>query len=186
MTMAAGRPFLCSANSSLYFALFFLFMSFSRLSQFSNSWKRCLDPCHTQQIVFQGEDCVHEVIISSSLKRPLRWISHASRSNARVSYYCNSVATFHPIIKLIYDIELNPGPVQASVDNKKPSSNELRSFRLRVVSPTVCSPTSRVDSPTSNMTVHARLAWNKNRQNTQCNQERTNFKQDPLQHLNNI
>ena len=34
---------------------------------------------------------------------------------------------------------------------------ELRSFRLRVVSPTVCSPTSRVDSPTSNMSVRLRL-----------------------------
>ena len=30
---------------------------------------------------------------------------------------------------------------------------ELRSFRLRVVLPTVCSPTVRVDSPTSHMSV---------------------------------
>ena len=34
---------------------------------------------------------------------------------------------------------------------------ELRSFRLRVVSPTVSSPTSRVDSPTSNMSARLRL-----------------------------
>ena len=31
----------------------------------------------------------------------------------------------------------------------KKSISPLRSFRLRVVSPTACSPTSRVDSPTS-------------------------------------
>ena len=73
--------------------------------------------------MFQGEDCVHEVNASSSLKRSLSLTSHASLSSARVPYYCNSVATFHPIIKLTYDIELNPGPVQASVNNKKPSSN---------------------------------------------------------------
>ena len=35
--------------------------------------------------------------------------------------------------------------------------NELRSFRLRVVSPTVCSPTVRVDSPTSHMSVRLRI-----------------------------
>ena len=35
--------------------------------------------------------------------------------------------------------------------------NELRSFRLRVVSPTVCSPTVRVDSPTSHMSVRLRV-----------------------------
>ena len=34
---------------------------------------------------------------------------------------------------------------------------ELRSFRLRVVSPTVCSPTSGVDSPTSNMSARLPL-----------------------------
>ena len=34
---------------------------------------------------------------------------------------------------------------------------ELRSFRLRVVSPTVCSPTVRVDSPTSHMSVCLRV-----------------------------
>lgn len=36
-----------------------------------------------------------------------------------MSYYCISVA----ILLCIYDIELNPGPVQASVNNKKPFSN---------------------------------------------------------------
>ena len=35
--------------------------------------------------------------------------------------------------------------------------SELRSFRLGVVSPTVSSPTSRVDSPTSNMSARLRL-----------------------------
>ena len=34
---------------------------------------------------------------------------------------------------------------------------ELRSFRLRVVSPTVCLPTVRVDSPTSHMSVRLRV-----------------------------
>ena len=34
---------------------------------------------------------------------------------------------------------------------------ELRSFRLRVVSPTVGSPTVRVDSPTSHMSVRLRV-----------------------------
>ena len=34
---------------------------------------------------------------------------------------------------------------------------KLRSFRLRVVSPTVCSPTVRVDSPTSHMSVRLRV-----------------------------
>ena len=118
--MAAGRPFLSSAKSSLYLALFFLLMCFPGLSQFS---KRYLSPCHSQEIVFQGEDCIYEVNTSSSLKRSFGWISHAYRSRARVSYYSNSVATFHPMIKLIYDIELNPGPTQASINNKKPSSN---------------------------------------------------------------
>lgn len=33
--------------------------------------------------------------------------------------------------------------------------HELRSFRLRVVSPTVCSPTSRVDSPTSRISIRS-------------------------------
>ena len=33
----------------------------------------------------------------------------------------------------------------------------IRSFRLRVVSPTVCSPTNRVDSPTSYMSVRLRV-----------------------------
>ena len=36
---------------------------------------------------------------------------------------------------------------------------ELRSFRLRVVSPTVSSPTPTVVSPTSNMSVRLRLEW---------------------------
>ena len=35
--------------------------------------------------------------------------------------------------------------------------NELRSFRLRVVSPTVCSPMVRVDSPTSHMSVRLHI-----------------------------
>ena len=94
-------------------------MCFPRQTLFS---KRCLDPCHSQQIVSQGEDCVFDVNISSSLKRSSKWISHVSRSRARVSYYCNSVATFHPIIKVIYDIERNPGPAQVSVNNKCPPS----------------------------------------------------------------
>lgn len=41
----------------------------------------------------------------------------------RLSYYCNLVVTFQPTIKLIYDNELNPGPVQLSDNNKKPFSN---------------------------------------------------------------
>ena len=36
-------------------------------------------------------------------------------------------------------------------------SHELRSFRLRVVSPTPCSPTSSVDSPTFSMLVRLQL-----------------------------
>ena len=36
----------------------------------------------------------------------------------------------------------------------------IRSFRLRVVSPTVCSPTNRVDSPTSYMSVRLRVNRN--------------------------
>ena len=39
----------------------------------------------------------------------------------------------------------------------------IRSFRLRVVSPTVCSPTVRVDSPTSYMSVRLRVrCWSFN------------------------
>ena len=117
--MATGRPFLRSTNSSLFSVLLFLFMCFPRQTLFS---KRCLDPCHSQQIVSQGEDCVFDVNTSWSLKRSSKWISHVSRSRARVSYYCNSVATFHPIIKVIYDIELNPGPAQVSGNNKCPPS----------------------------------------------------------------
>ena len=86
-----------------------------------------MDPGHSQQIGSQGDDCVYDVNISSSLKQSSKWISHVSRSRARVSYYCNSVATFYPIIKVIYDIELNPGPAQVCVNNnnnKKPSSNK--------------------------------------------------------------
>ena len=114
--MATGRLFLRSTISSLLFALLFLLMCLSRQTLFS---RRCLDPGHPQQIVSQGDDCVYDVNISSSLKRSSKWISHVSRSRARVSYYCNSVATFYPIIKVIYDIELNPGPAQVCVKQQQ-------------------------------------------------------------------
>jgi hypothetical protein len=44
------------------------------------------------------------------------------RSSARVLYNCNSTASFHPIIKLIQDIELNPGPFQ---NNEPTLTNNL-------------------------------------------------------------
>ena len=44
--------------------------------------------------------------------------------------------------------------IQTALNNRM---EELRSFRLRVVSPTVCSPTVRVDSPTSHMSVRLRV-----------------------------
>ena len=46
---------------------------------------------------------------------------------------------------------------EMSVSPGSTSEVGIRSFRLRVVSPTGCSPTSRVDSPASYMSVRLRF-----------------------------
>ena len=52
-------------------------------------------------------------------------------SSARVLYNCNSTVSFHPIIKLIHDIELNPGPFQNNeptlTNNLSPNCNTTSS-----------------------------------------------------------
>ena len=89
----------------------------------SSTRTSCLELYHSQDIGFKGEDCIRGVNAILGSKRSVKLLSHVSRSNIRVSYYCNSVATFRPIINLFYDIELNPGPFQASSTNKKTSSS---------------------------------------------------------------
>ena len=54
-------------------------------------------------------------------------------------------------------IDLQNPKISASGKFSTYRSNELRSFRLRVVSLTPCSPTSRLDSPTYSMSVRLRL-----------------------------
>ena len=53
------------------------------------------------------------------------------RLSARILYNCNSTASFHPIIKLIHDIELNPGPFQNNeptlTNNLSPNCNTTSS-----------------------------------------------------------
>ena len=44
-------------------------------------------------------------------------------SNAAVPYYNNSTAKFRLVIKLIHDIETNPGPDSYSVNQQKNSTN---------------------------------------------------------------
>lgn len=39
-----------------------------------------------------------------------RFTTKVKRSSPPSPLYCNSVLTFHPILKLIHDVELNPGP----------------------------------------------------------------------------
>ena len=76
---------------------------------------------HSQEFGFKGKDYIRGVNANLGSRRSVKLLSRASRSSIRVSYYCNSVATFRPIINLIHDIELNPEPSQASSTKKKTS-----------------------------------------------------------------
>lgn len=122
--MAVGWPFLCSTKFYLYFTLNLLILSFSKLPWVLNTKTSSLNLYHSQRTRFRGKDCVYGVNTISSSKRSVMCVlSHVSCLSVRLSYYCNLVVTFQPTIKLIYDNELNPGPVQVSDNNKKPSSN---------------------------------------------------------------
>jgi len=124
--MAGGRPLLGSTKLRLYFALILIILIIlgpSGLLSVSNTRTSCLELYHSQEIGFKGEDCIRGVNAILGSRRSVKLLSHASRSSIRVSYYYNPVATFRPIINLIHDIELNPGPFQASGTNKKTSSS---------------------------------------------------------------
>ena len=71
-------------------------------------------------------------------------ISFFGRENLRNSAFQRGKKLF------IYSFKRNSSaPCEVAEHSFRMRFSELRSFRLRVVSPTVCSPTSRVDSPTS-------------------------------------
>ena len=45
------------------------------------------------------------------------------RASATTAYYANSTSTFRPVIQLLHDVELNPGPANCSSGNKSEKSN---------------------------------------------------------------
>ena len=45
------------------------------------------------------------------------------RARATTAYYANSTSTFRPVIQLLHDVELNPGPANCSSGNKSEKSN---------------------------------------------------------------
>ncbi|CAH3146025.1 unnamed protein product [Pocillopora meandrina] len=58
-----------------------------------------------------------------------KWRAHVhvtirvKRANVTTAYYTNSTSTFRPIIQLLHDVELNPGPANSSIRNKSEKSN---------------------------------------------------------------
>ena len=59
------------------------------------------------------------------------------RACAPMLLYCNSVCTFYPVLLLIHDLELNPGPPSSL--GKKPNS---RKINVTIVHLNVCSMAS--------------------------------------------
>ena len=45
------------------------------------------------------------------------------RASATTAYYANSTSTFRPVIQLLHDVELNPGPANCSSGDKSEKSN---------------------------------------------------------------
>ena len=116
--MAGGRPLLCSTKLRLYFALILIILII-------------LGPSGLLSVLNRLGQATWNSTILRGLGLKARLLSHASRSSIRVSYYCNSVATFRLIINLIHDIELNPGPFQANSTTKKTSSSSRSRRRLQ-------------------------------------------------------
>ena len=58
-----------------------------------------------------------------------KWRAHVhvtirvKRANVTTAYYANSTSTFRPVIQLLHDVELNPGPANSSIRNKSEKSN---------------------------------------------------------------
>lgn len=96
-----------------------------------NTRTSCLELYHSQEIGFKGKDCIRGVNAILGSRPSVKLLSHASRSSIRVSYYCNSVATFRPIINLIHDIELNPRPFQARAPTRRllPADSQRRQLQ---------------------------------------------------------
>ena len=53
-------------------------------------------------------------------------------SHAVTMYYNNFTATFRPMLKLMFDIELNPGPSDYCVDARKKNINNVKIAHLNV------------------------------------------------------
>ena len=73
----------------------------------------------------------------------MRWkpqlclLTNVKRSKASINYnyYKNSSATFRPIIQLMHDVELNPGP-DVQLDIRCLLRSSLKSFPVRILQST--------------------------------------------------
>ena len=103
-------------------------------------------------------------------KPQLRLLTNVKRSKASTNYYKNSSATFRPIIQLMHDVELNPGPdvqldIRCLYTNTRSVFNkidELQALAVDVdivaVTETWLKPTilSSEILPSSDFTIHRR------------------------------
>ena len=60
--------------------------------------------------VFSLFDCTRSERYTMSWKLQLRLLTNTNRSKASTIYYKNSSAKFRPVMQLMHDVKLNPGP----------------------------------------------------------------------------
>jgi hypothetical protein len=120
--------------------LFLIFMTLSFVITYSTGiidqgidrWTR-----HEDQITLLCQDwnskCYFQVICLEGVIPKWRFIltgySREKMSNAVAPYYNNSTASFRQVIKLIHDVETNPGPDSYSV-NQQNNSTDLKIAHL--------------------------------------------------------
>ena len=61
----------------------------------------------------------------------IRTLAKAKRARAPATLYPNSSLTFHPLIKLVHDVELNPGPQNFSVKESGGKNAHLNTRSLK-------------------------------------------------------
>ena len=99
--------------------------------------------------------CIHNERNVVRVKIQLCFLAKTKRSKASTNYYHNSSATFRPIIQLMHNVELNPGPEVNKTDELQALTTDVD---LLAVTETWLKPTI-LDSeilPNSDFTIHRR------------------------------
>ena len=119
----AGRRVCLSSRSSRFFGLVFLLCLFHILKRDKQDYSITSEYSglrfpHSTLVKVANWDLDLYTIHTTKWRTHVYVTNRIKRASATTVYYDNSTSAFRPIIQLLHDVELNPGPVNCSTSNE--------------------------------------------------------------------